>query len=315
MEVWVTGCGGTRRRLPTATEWTFRYGLGSPCDSFEMTCLWKPGEERALTDAVRFEAVHNGERVFTGVVDEYACVRDGNGSRLELSGRGMQALLLDNQALPAEYQMATVRDIMDRHVTPYGICLAEGCTLGAVAGFSVSAGQSEWSVIRDFACYHGGIVPRFDREGRLVLSGWDGTERRLGSRTAVTELRYAYKRYGVLSQVVVRDRTRKTQETVNDVQFQQQGGACRRVVTTAGSSASASMRSTGQYQLRASRSELETCRLTVPELFAAWPGELLAVERSGFGGGGAYRVRETAVGMDKNGSFTRLVLGPEDLLI
>lgn len=315
MELWVTDYDGKARRLPEAQAWSFRYGLGSPCDSFEVSCLWAPGAERALEGAVRFRAEEDGRRLFTGVVDEYSCVQDGDGSRLELSGRGMQALLLDNEALPVEYQLATAEDIVRRHVSPYGISLAGGHSLGAAAGFTVSSGQSEWSVVRDFACFHGGIVPRFDRLGRLVLSDWENRERTLDGRTAVTGWRYGQKRYGVLSQVVVRDRTRGFSETVDDAQFQSQGGQCRRVLTMAGRSNSAAMRFSGQFQLRASRSERETCEFVLPETFAAWPGELVWVERTGFGGNGVYRVRESAVSMDGGGMSTRLLLGPVDLIV
>lgn len=315
MKAWAIGYDGTGYALPAVTQWEFRYGLGSPCDSFEITCLWEQGAERTLSQAVRLWAEQDGERVFTGVVDEYTCTLDAGGGRLVLSGRGMQALLLDNEALPAEYQLAAAEDILRRHVSPYGITLAGKCTLGAVAGFTVSSGQSEWSVVHDFACCYGGVVPRFDRQGRLVLSPWEDTRRELGDRAAVTALRYGYKRYGVLSQVVVRDKARGRTETVNDEDFQRRGGLCRRVVATPGRSNAAAMRYSGQYQLRASRSEQETCEATLAGLFAAWPGELVTVKRSGFGGNGTYRVRESRVGEDGSGRWTRLYLGPEDLLV
>lgn len=315
MEAWATDYSGVQYALPTVTEWEFRYGLGSPCDSFTLTCLWEPGAERVLAGAVRLLAEDNGKRVFTGIVDEYVCVQDRRGSRLELSGRGMQGLLLDNEALPAEYQLATAGDILRNHVTPYGISLAGACVLGAVAGFTVSSGQSEWSVVHDFACFHGGIVPRFDRMGRLVLSGWEDRKLVLGDRTAVTGLRYGQKRYGVLSQVVVRDRARKVSETVNDTAFQREGGSCRRVVTMPRRSTAAAMRYSGDYQLRASRGERETCEVVLPELFPAWPGELVEVRRSGFGGNGTFRVRECVVSAGAAGGQSRLVLGAVDLLV
>lgn len=314
MKAWLIAYDGSKYALPTVTQWEFRYGVGSPCDSFEITCLWQPGEERALNGAVRLWAEQDGERVFTGVVDEYACILDENGGRLEISGRGMQALLLDNEALPAQYQLATAEDILRRHVAPYGIEAAGGYSLTAAAGFTVASGQSEWSVVREFArC--SGVVPRFDRQGRLLLGSWDSTRRKLGDNTAVTALRYTYRRYGVLSQVVVRDKVQGCSELVEDRDFQSRGGLCRRVVTAAGRATAAVMRSSGQYQLKASRGELETCEVELTETFAAWPGELVTITRSGFGGNGTYRVRETVVSENASGRRTRLWLGPEDLLL
>lgn len=316
MECRAIGYDGAVYVLPTVTAWELRYGLGSPCDSFEVTCLWDTGAEKMLAGATRFFAEEDGERVFTGVVDEYTCVRDGKGSRLELSGRGMQALLLDNGALPVEYQWATAQDILRNHVEPYGISLAGGCSLGAVTKLPVSVGQSEWSVIHDYACCRGGIVPRFDREGRLILSPWDDSvRRRLGDGAAVTGLRYRARRYGMLSQVVVRDKSRNYTETVDDRDFQAQGGCCRRVVSVPRDSGTPAMRFSGEYQLRASRSERESCEVTVAEGFAAWPGELMEVDRSGFGGNGLYRVRESVVTLDGRGLSTRLALGPTDVLV
>lgn len=316
MKCWATGYDGASYNLPAVTSLEFRYGLGSPCDSFELVCLWESGAERELAGATRFFAEDGGKRVFTGVVDEYACVRDGHGSRLELSGRGMQALLLDNEALPVEYQWATAQDILRRHAAPYGISLAGDAPAGAVTAFAVSAGQSEWSVIHEFACCRSGIVPRFDPEGRLILDPWDDSvQRRLGDGAAVTALRYRNRRYGVLSQVVVHNKTRRFSQTVNDEDFQARGGCCRRVVSVPGTTSAPSMRYSGEYQLRASRSEQECCELVLAEGFAAWPGELVEVARSGFGGNGLYRVRESVVTLDERGLATKLVLGPTDLLI
>ena len=61
---------GRRIRLPDAVEWRFQYGCGTPCDSFQLTCLWEPDSGNDLAEAVSFTAEGEGERLFTGVVDE-----------------------------------------------------------------------------------------------------------------------------------------------------------------------------------------------------------------------------------------------------
>ena len=93
---------GGRFRLPSLLSWTLRYGSGTPCDSFELSCLWGREEDARLSEAVRFEAEEGGGVVFRGVVDEYELRWDEKGGRLFLSGRGMAALLLDNEAESAE---------------------------------------------------------------------------------------------------------------------------------------------------------------------------------------------------------------------
>ena len=48
--------------------------------------------------------------------------------------------------------------------------------------------------------------------------------------------------------------------------------------------------------------------MTLPLPFAAMPGQLVELERSGFDHNGTYRVARVAVGMDKNGYWSRLTL-------
>lgn len=316
MNCFVSTFDGKQYELSAPLNWKFSYGLGSPCDAFELSCVWEPGSEKIMSGATRFSASHEGNPVFTGIVDDYTCSYDSNGGQLELSGRGLQGLLLDNESLPVEYQVATAADILRDHVSPYGISLQSPSSLGAVSGFGVSTGQSEWSVIHDFACYYGGIVPRFNPQGQLILSPWDDQDvLSIDDKTVLTRLAYGEKRYGVLSQVAVRDKTRLATETVSDTEFQQRGGLCRRVVTTAGRSTSAAMRYSAQFQLRASRAERVRCELTVPSLFFAFPGQLVWLQRKGFGANGTYRVAEAVTGVNSGGGYTELVLGETDLLI
>ena len=137
-----------------------------------------------------------------------------------ISGRGMAARLLDNEALGQDYQSATQADILRDHVLPYGVSAAPGGQLPPVSQFSVTTGSSEWSVVYDFARYHGGVAPRFDRQGRLVLSGWnDSQERVVDDSTPVLSLVRRDRRYGTLSQVLVRDRWSGRVEAVGNADF------------------------------------------------------------------------------------------------
>ncbi|MFR4560426.1 MAG: hypothetical protein ACLT5P_03875 [Flavonifractor plautii] len=162
---------GRRIRLPDAVEWRFQYGCGTPCDSFQLTCLWEPDSGNDLAEAVSFTAEENGERLFTGVVDECERGWDTAGGTLTVAGRGMAARLLDNEALGADYQVATVEDILRDHVAPYGIEIVRGAELPPVPGFG-GRGSSEWQVVYEF-CRYWGNCPRFDRLGRLVLKPWE----------------------------------------------------------------------------------------------------------------------------------------------
>lgn len=302
--------------LPIVTQWEFCYGTGLPCDSFSVRCLWECGGERTLSAAALFYAEWDGQRVFTGVVDEFCCVCGADGLYLELSGRGMAARLLDNEALPAQYQRATCADIAANHVTPYGIEVVGGHKLPAVSGFSVTSGVSEWSVVQEFAQYYGGIVPRFDRLGRLVLDGHqDDAVLTIGDLTAVTGWEYREQRHGVLSAVAVRRRTDWGIQWVEDKAFLAQGGCASRVVTVPNDTGDGAMRWSADYQLKASRAERVRLTITLAGAFFAWPGQLVQLERTGFGANGCYRVAQTEVSCDEDGLRTTLVLGELDSLI
>ncbi len=312
----VIDCGGGRWTLPSPTAWRLEYTAGSPCDCFWLRCPWEAGNAAGPADWVRFEGEHGGERVFTGVVDECQVSLDSGGSELELSGRGMAALLLDNEAMGQDYGTATLADILRDHVTPYGIETAPGAGLPAVSRFSVSTGSSEWSVVYDFARYYGGVSPRFDRMGRLVLTGWeDGGEVLVGDGAPVTSLVCRDKRYGVLSEVLVRDRYSGAVQTVRNGAFQAAGGRARRIMTMPGRTSYKSMRYTGQFQLDRSAASLETLEVTVGLAFCAWPGDLVRVQRSGWDRCGLYRAVQVTVGMDRRGYWSKLTLGKTGVVI
>lgn len=317
MECWVILGDGRQITLPETVRWEFSYGTGVPCDSFFVRCVWESGQERVLSQACRFCAAWEGERVFTGVVDDFSCICGADGLYLEVSGRGMAALLLDNEAMPAQYQLATRADIVAGHVAPYGIETVGGWTLPEVSGYTVGSGVSEWSVVYDYACYYGGVVPRFDPMGRLVLDGHDdaGVRQQVTDQTPVTQWEYREERHGVLSQVAVRRRSSWDTQWVSDPDFQAEGGSARRVVTVPNATATAAMRYSGDYQLRASRSGRVRLTLTVPKAFLAWPGQLVEVSRSGFGANGLYRVAQAEVVCGREGLATTLALGQPESMI
>ena len=316
MKAYVTDAGKVRWALPDPVAWRLEYTAGVPCDSFWIRCVWDENNTTKPEEWVGFTAEHGGSRVFTGVVDECEVSVSKEGRLLEVSGRGMAALLLDNEALGQDYLTATQEDIVRDHVHPYGISVAGGAALRAVSQFSVSTGSSEWSVVYDFARYYGGIMPRFDREGRLVLIGWDDkTERRIDDSTPLISLVRRDKRYGVLSQVLMRDRWSGVVETLTNKEFAAAGGRARRIITMPERSNYKDMRYSGKFQLDKSASQWKRMEVTVAQAFCVWPGELVSVSRSGLDWNGRYRAVEVTVGMDTGGCWSRIELAPPDFTI
>lgn len=317
MTQWQVSCSDGRQfTLRTPLSFVLQYGLGSPCDSFFFRCPWTVGQEDLLADAARLTVSYAGEVVFRGVVDECECTLDAAGCTLSLHGRGLQALLLDNEAAAADYGVATLGDILGRYVTPYGITASDGAALPPVAGFSVQSGSSCWQVLYQFARYHGGVNPRVSKDGVLCLSAWpEESGRVVDDKQAVTRLVWRCKRYGVLSEVLVQNRVTMAEQRLKNEAFHAKGGCCSRVLTVPRNTSSASMRYTGAFQLERSMAEWRRVELSLALPFAAYPGELLTLARGGFGGNGRYRVLESRVTLDETGFSTTLLLGDPQAIL
>ena len=313
MKAFVTDVQGVVWELPPARKWEMEYGIGTPCDSFFLSCPWQMGMETRPGDWVSFHAEHEGQRVFTGVVDECEVSLSARGCELELSGRGMAALLLDNEALGQDYQLATLEDILRDHVTPYGIETAEKPKLPYLTRFRVDTGSSEWTVLESFIRSTGGRTPRFDTWGRLVLGDWEDTAPLLiGGELPVSRICRRDRRYGVLSEMLVRDRYSGAVTTVKNEEFCAAGGRARRVLTMPGRASRSQMYAAGQEQLQRSQKELEELEVTIPAPFWAMPGQPVKIERPGGTFNGVFRVAGSAVGADETGYWTRLTLRPEE---
>ena len=124
----------------------------------------------------------------------------------------------------------------------------------------------------------------------------------------VTKLVRRDKRYGVLSQVTVKDVSGWARQTVENPEFRARGGQCSRVILLPRNTGYQARRYQAQFQLDRSAAELRTVEVTVALPFAAWPGDLVDLDRSGWGGGGRWRVKESKVTLGEAGYATTLVL-------
>lgn len=301
---------GERLELPPFTAWRLKRTGGVPCDSFEGRCPWEGGVEPALEGACRLILEEDGARRFTGVLDEYELSWDGSGGSLSLAGRGLAALLLDNEAAGQDYQAATLADILRDHVERYGVPVGRVGQLRAVPGFSVKTGESEWQVLYDFARYHNGVLPRFDAWGSLTVDGGETGERVLiDDRTGVEAVSWRDKRYGVYSEILIQDRgALGTQRIVNEG-FLAQGGSRRRVYTMPGKRAYQAMRYSGQFQLDRSAEERLRVELTVPGSWFCEPGDLVEVSLTRPAVSGTWRALETEAVLDGRGARVKITLG------
>lgn len=299
--------------LPVLLSWTVSYTGGIPCDCYTVRCLYSPDMAVPLHRAAGFLAMDGNRVLLRGMVDEYEITQDGNGLSLELSGRGYAARLLDNESRPMTYQDATLAEIIRNHVTPYGIQCRQVAAIRAGGTYTVSAGVSQWKALENFCRAYGNFTPRFSKEGLLIAAPGEDSGKQLiiGDGDGVLSVRKRENHYGVLSEVLVIDKTRKTYYSVKNKDFMERGGQCRRVVYTPGQSTYAAMRYTGTYQIERSQEEESRVELCLPQVFAAFPGDRVKLELNRSGICGNFQVAEAENSLSDAGETLRLTLKEE----
>ena len=280
--------------LPELLEWKVVYTGSVPCDSYTVTFLYDKSMGEALHLAAGFLAVGSGEILLRGIVDGYDVAWTPDGLLATVFGRGYAARLLDNESRPVTYQGVTLEELIRRHVTPYGITAAEIAPVSATSTYTVASGTSQWKALENFCRTYGGFSPRFRRDG-LLLAVPEGAGERLLSlddSSPVLSCTLREDHYGVLTEVLVIDKTRNVSYNVRNPDMIARGGQCRRVVYTPGQSTWAAMRYTGEYQIQRSREEETSIEIKLPGTFLAFPGDSVRLDLNTMGLSGTYRVAE-----------------------
>lgn len=309
MKGFVTTCNGEIYQLPTLFAWTFSETGGEPCDSFSVRCPYERDMAEVLHRAVRFTAKEDGKTEFSGVVDEYQMTCDEKGMELEITGRGMAALLLDNEAEAVTYQRAAMAEILKNHVLPYGIVCTAYDNLCANAPYKVASGSSQWKALRDFTHCYGGFLPCFSRDGALVLTKQRAiSDVTIDDTVPVTALCYRDRRYGVISEAVVIDKKTRVRQIVRNGNLYSRGGMCRRIFYVPAYSGQQAMRYTGEYQIERSAEDAETMRVTISGDFDARPGGAVSIRGGVLGVTGAFRVTEVVREENEDGRTTEVTM-------
>ena len=304
----LTTWDGKSYRLPILLSWTLTYTAGVPCDSMTACCPYDDSMADVLPAATRFTASQDGEIMLRGVIDAYEISLSGQGLLVTLEGRGMAALLMDNESEALTYGTATLGDILGNHVSPYGIsCETESSLSGA--NYAVVSGSSQWKALRGFTHRYGGFDPYFTRDGRLVIKPLWGSGRtlRADKNTPLRSLRRREQRYGVISEMLIQDKIQGISHRVINEEFTQKGG-CRRHVLYMPRSTADERRYTVEYQIAQSALDQLEITLEVPLPFAAFPGDRLYLALEQLGPGDTYDVVESRCCLDESGERTEIVL-------
>lgn len=307
MEAYIYDCRGDKWALPALLKWDISHGFGSPCDSFELEFLYREEMLTKLSEAVEMEAMHGGKVVFKGRVDEFEIVAGEKGTAVKLIGRGMQALMLDNEAESGDYFYCDLDYILSRHVRSLGIEEIASSKGGSAERFSVENGWSHWKAFSSFAEFCCGLRPRFAPDGSLVPDGEEGGSRyRVDKQTALISQSYREDRYGVISHAVVKRRYTNSESITENEEFIALGGKCTRIVNVPKSRAYDAMRHEGEYQIEKSMENYRCGSITVAECFAAFPGDRVDMLSSPLGITGEFLVTATQCRGDSRGVYTRI---------
>ena len=108
---YVTDPSGALIRLPAPLSWTFSYTCGVPVTAFGCGACGT-GQRPLSRHLGGFQAWEGPSGYLPAWWTSGEVVLSGQGSFLEVTGRGMAARLLDNEALGQDYQAATPQDIL-----------------------------------------------------------------------------------------------------------------------------------------------------------------------------------------------------------
>lgn len=299
---------GERYELPVLLRWNLDYTGMVPCDSMTAACLYDAGMAEVLPKATRFTAFQDGKIMLRGVIDAYEVSLSRQGLLVEIEGRGMAALLLDNESEALSYERAPLSEILGNHVSPYGISVKRQREVSG-SNYVVASGSSQWKALQGFTHRFGGFDPYFTREGTLVTGPlWgSGNTVRIDDASPLLSLRKREQRYGVISEVLIQDKVQRISHPVRNQKFLQTGGQRRHVLYMPRSTAE-DRRYTGEYQIAQSALEQMEIDLELPIPFAAMPGDRVNLALSRLNLSGLYEVVRSRSRMDGDGERTELTI-------
>lgn len=281
---------GVSTPLPEFLSWDVCHGMGEPCDWFEVSFIYYSSQLPKLQTACSFRATHDGAIVFSGVIDEYSISIDEKGSVVTLSGRSKAALLLDNELPSQEYPALGSAAAVASFVSPYGISSVIAGSSVTLSAFSVRTGESAWSALKRFCRYAWETTPYFTKDGTLILNGRSGDTITVDASKDVSSIAMCDERYGIISDISVRNRVTGASYTSSNTAFAARGGKCHREMTVPKTTGADAVRYTAAYQIAESQRCKKSVKLTLTKQFACFPGDRVNLTASKLGISGVFTV-------------------------
>lgn len=305
---------GNRIKLPTPISMEISMAYDTPAHSLALTVpyLFPMGEFTDISVAV------DGATIFSGIVDEQT-TQYSNGYTVRINARSYSALLIDNEAIPANYHTPSLADIFSKHAQAYGIKGFLGDNGVCHSDFTVKKGVSEWEVIDTFCksvlktnptvTNDGFIDVRTDRQsGHYIFSN------RKHGAIKFSNAKIKHQRYGVVSQVMYKlsQNTEYIYSRPNDDAIAR--GIRRRRLLNLSTNQPEFNEYKIQSTIQKSKCDSMEIVLTLPDIClcdlyctADFDDELLGSFK-------ALRVKEVMFFLKESGTFTRIILCPKDNL-
>lgn len=290
MKGYLYDSAGTQTKLPELLSWDVCHGVGEPCDWFEVSFIYYASQLPKLRSARRFVGKNGNDTVFTGVVDECSISMDKNGTVVTVTGRGNAALLLDNELCAQEYEALSSAQMLTKFVNPFGISSVVSGEAKTLSGFTVHTGESAWSALRRFCRYAWNTIPYFTPDGTLILNARQGKTIEVNSAKTAAATVLTDEKYGVISDVTVRNRVTGTSYSVQNSNSDYAGLKSHREISVPKTTGAGAARYTAEYQIAESMRGRKTVKLTITKQFACFPGDVVTLTAEKLGISGSYGV-------------------------
>lgn len=305
MKGYVTLAGGGTLALPEFTAYSLRHTDGTSADSFEVSFPTRTGVLAAVRKNRGFYCMDGSTVAFCGVIDEIEVSCD-NACLTTLCGRGMAALLMDNQVEGAEFYNLDLDTVLSRYVRPYGIS-----SISVQGGpwrtklVRVGSGCTCQKLLQGFCLHAGAPRPRFLPNGTLCISA-QANRYAIGSDDILTAAR-RFCRYGVKNRQKVLDLTARTARTAEDAALTALDIHAQGIATRSGAFTDLTERTAAQ-RLYENAEDADLLELVLPGNHGAQPCDTVSVTLACVDTGGEFTVREVCRRFDGNSIKTELIL-------
>lgn len=147
--------------LGDPAELSLSYDRDAPADllrvKFPADSRWK--------ELAEVRIVERGSTFFRGIVDEQNATLSASGLQVELICRGMEALLLDNEAAPETVLSPALPTLEKKLLTPVGLTLGRGDRGRKPGKLTIGKGDSCWTALAGFCRDFLGTTPYVDEAG------------------------------------------------------------------------------------------------------------------------------------------------------